>query len=188
MIVEIENYNGSTIGAVRVVENNEEGVIEVKEVKGDLDIADFDGDYIFDTNEELMRVQLDKYGKSTIFRTGNLVTLRGPTRRIKDLMGEYKSYEGIIEAYNKGEFNEVFILITNYLGHINYASEFGYNKSHEEIVYILLENLLNHFDHRLKDDGFINFVNRQMNKIKWNLKNCCGLSKTEIDELLSNSS
>lgn len=188
MIVEIENYYGSTIGAIRVVENNENGEVEIKNIKGDISIADFDRDYIFDTNEELMRIQLSKYSNSTIFRTGNLITLRGKTRRIKDLMGEYKSYEAIIEAYDKNEFNEVFILVTNYLGHIDYAKEFGYCKSHEEIVYILLENLLNHFDPRLKDNGFIDFITRQMNKIKWNLENCCHLSKTEIDELLSNSS
>ena len=185
MILEIENYHGATIGAVRVEENNEYGEVEVKNISGDISIADIDYDDIFDTNEEKVRVQIDKFCKSTIFRTGNVLALEGKTREIMNLMGEYTTYKYIVKAYNKDEYNEVFILVTNYLGHIDYGKEFGYVKSHEEIVYILLENLLNKFDHRLKDDGFINFVNRQMNKIKWNLEHEHGLSEEEVKELLN---
>lgn len=49
--IEIENNEGNTIGAIDLLTN---------EIKGDISIADFDGDYIFNRNKQLIRLQLEK--------------------------------------------------------------------------------------------------------------------------------
>lgn len=59
MIIEIEDYFGNTIGAVQIIDNNEEG-ISVGVCDGDISIADIDIDDIFLTNENKVRIQLEK--------------------------------------------------------------------------------------------------------------------------------
>ena len=59
MIIEIENSNGKTIGAVKFSENNINGEFEIEKVIGDISIADIDFDDIFDTNEKKLRLQLE---------------------------------------------------------------------------------------------------------------------------------
>ena len=49
--VEIEDNDGNTIGAIDLLTNK---------IKGDISIADFDGDYIFNRNKQLIRLQLEK--------------------------------------------------------------------------------------------------------------------------------
>lgn len=60
MIIEIENTKGNTIGAVHLHENNIHGELEIIQVTGDVSVADCDGDYIFNTNEDLVRIQLNE--------------------------------------------------------------------------------------------------------------------------------
>lgn len=52
-VIEIENYNGDTI---MVLEIDDKG--NIKQMQ-DCSIADIDGDYIFNTNKELIRIQAD---------------------------------------------------------------------------------------------------------------------------------
>lgn len=58
MIIEIEDCFGNTIGAVQITNNNDEVIIGACD--GDISIADIDVDDIFDTDEEKVRIQLEK--------------------------------------------------------------------------------------------------------------------------------
>ena len=57
MIIEIEDYDGNTIGAFRIIPNAfADGGIDISKLKN-FEIADTDGDYIFDTDDILIRLQ-----------------------------------------------------------------------------------------------------------------------------------
>lgn len=57
MIIEIEDYDGNTIGAFRIIPNAfADGGIDISKLKN-FDIADADEDYIFDTDDILIRLQ-----------------------------------------------------------------------------------------------------------------------------------
>lgn len=59
MIIEIEDCFGNTIGAVQIIDLDEEGVsVGVK--KGNISIADIDSDDIFNTDENKVRIQLEE--------------------------------------------------------------------------------------------------------------------------------
>lgn len=58
MIIEIEDCFGNTIGAVQINNNNNGASIGAWD--GDISIADIDIDDIFDTDEEKVRIQLEK--------------------------------------------------------------------------------------------------------------------------------
>lgn len=58
MIIEVEDCFGNTIGAVQINNNNNE--VMIGECDGDISIADIDVDDIFDTDEEKVRIQLEK--------------------------------------------------------------------------------------------------------------------------------
>lgn len=60
MILYLEDYCGNTIGALRITENNINGEAEVKEIKGNISYADKDIDTIFNTNETMIRIQLNE--------------------------------------------------------------------------------------------------------------------------------
>ena len=60
MIIQIEDSNGETIGAMKFFENNINGEFEIEEVIGDISIADIDFDDIFDSNEKRLRLQLTR--------------------------------------------------------------------------------------------------------------------------------
>lgn len=185
MIVQIEDYFGDTIGAVMVTENDiETGELKVLGTTGDISIADIDFDDIFDTNEEKVRIQMELKHLTvdkpkSICRTGNEVGFYHENDRVKNLMQELKSYEALLESFEKGDYYNCHILIFNYFGHIDYGDEFGYFKSHEEICYILSQNLCAQLTEG-HSDSFTNFVGRQIAKIKWNLENDCGIKN--IDE------
>ena len=52
-IIEIEDYNGNTIMAISIDKNgNIDNMLNCS-------IADIDGDYLFNTNKELIRIQSD---------------------------------------------------------------------------------------------------------------------------------
>ena len=52
-VIEIEDYNGNTILALEIDETG-----NIKQMQ-DCSIADMDGDYIFNTDKELIRIQAD---------------------------------------------------------------------------------------------------------------------------------
>ena len=53
-IIEIEDYNGNTIVAISIDKNgNIDNMLNCS-------IADIDGDYLFNTDKELMRIQAEK--------------------------------------------------------------------------------------------------------------------------------
>ena len=56
IVIEIEDFNGNTIGSIKL-----HGLLfnHKYEEKGELSIADFDRDYLYDTESELVRIQLD---------------------------------------------------------------------------------------------------------------------------------
>ena len=58
MIIEIEDCFGNTIGAVQIIKNN--NGVNIGACDGDISIADIDVDDIFDTDEEKVRIQLEK--------------------------------------------------------------------------------------------------------------------------------
>ena len=56
--IEVEHYNGSTyFGFMLAI--MEDGTVEVIQTS-DCSLADVDGDYIFDTDNDLYRIQADK--------------------------------------------------------------------------------------------------------------------------------
>lgn len=52
-VIEIEDYNGNTIMAIEIDEKG-----NIKNFQ-DCSVADIDGDYIFNTDKELIRIQSD---------------------------------------------------------------------------------------------------------------------------------
>ena len=52
-VIEIEDYNGNTIMALEIDDKG-----NIKQM-ADCSIADMDGDYIFNTDKELIRIQAD---------------------------------------------------------------------------------------------------------------------------------
>ena len=53
-IVEIEDYNGNTIGYFRIKNTKEEDIIDMLH---NFDLADVESDYLCNTNEPLLRLQ-----------------------------------------------------------------------------------------------------------------------------------
>ena len=60
MILEIEDYNGERLGALRIHENSINDNIEIINKLGDISICDIDFDNIFSSNEHKMRISLEK--------------------------------------------------------------------------------------------------------------------------------
>ena len=56
MRIEIEDYNGNTIGSIRI---NKIDIKDIKEIEG-FSVADIDRDYIGNTNDSLVRLQAEK--------------------------------------------------------------------------------------------------------------------------------
>lgn len=91
--VEFEAPNGATIGAVRFKVMGNEEDIEIKESMGDVDIADVDGDYIFDSDDVLVRVQI----------VGNIDIIDGlikPNPNLMEILLKRIEEESWINDYN----------------------------------------------------------------------------------------
>lgn len=54
MIIEIEDYKGNTIGAVQICN------MKVEKIIGNISIADIDGDDIWDTDDQKIRIQMEE--------------------------------------------------------------------------------------------------------------------------------
>ena len=60
MIIAIENYNGKTLGALLVTENDMNGNLIIRNsILDNISIADIDYDDIFNTNEPKIRIQIE---------------------------------------------------------------------------------------------------------------------------------
>ena len=113
-VIEIESYDGSTLGYIDVDMND-----EVK-VSGKLSLADVD---------ENIRVQLEK--ELSPFMSLNYESCVNPLEQ------ELASYEALKKHFLDKNYYDCGILIKYYFGHIDYGVEFGYFKSHAEICLIL---------------------------------------------------
>lgn len=162
MILEIENNFGHQLGAVHVVENGPHG-IEVINSCGDLSIADYDFDDIFDTNDKKIRIQLDRT-PSTAFRSGNHESCVSPLEQ------ELGAYKALLKSFQRKDYYDCAVLIINYFGHIDYGCEFGYFKTHDEICNILFTTLLTQLSEDYDSKAFENFVHSMINKCEYNLE------------------
>lgn len=57
-IIEIKTSKGSTIGVFQLYENNENGEVEIQQVKGDISIEDIDTDDLFLTNDKKVGIRI----------------------------------------------------------------------------------------------------------------------------------
>ena len=79
---------------------------------------------------------------------------------------ELATLEKILENYKQGQYNEVFILIMNYLGHVKHYC------SHEGLVYRMLNMLTDSIEKKEKgilskeNDEFEFFINRRIDYVK----------------------
>jgi len=167
MIIKIENDMGYDIGEIELYETDEDGfdTIAVGESTANtISVADIDCDSI--------RLQIKQ---RDCFHTRNHSDVGDIPEECKDLVKELNSYIFIERYYKKQRYQDCFIMIQNYLGHINYGAEFGYFKTHDEICQILISNLLYSlsdygYEDITKDESFLNFCNRMMNHIIRNLE------------------
>lgn len=160
MIIEVEDNYGKTIGSVHVNSFNDElNDISVEEVRGNISVNDIDFDDIYDTNKRKVRVSLNQ---DTTFKSLNHESCVSPLEQ------ELGAYNALKKSYLNGNYNDCATLINYYFGHIDYSVEFGYNKSHGEICLILYTNLLYSIQH--ESNHFIDFVDRMIGKIEWNLE------------------
>lgn len=167
VVLNIENNNGYRLGAIRLTENNEDGEIEIKEIEDNIQLENITFDYIFDTNEQEVTVSIKN---TRTFGSHNHDNVGAIPEECKQLVKEYNSYKVLLDYYNNYEYYDCYIIIANYMGHINYGTEFGYFKTHEDICKILFESLLSSLDPRHNKDRFVDFIERMMRKIVWNLE------------------
>lgn len=179
MIIEIEDTKGYYIGAMHVEEFNEEiNGIKIVDKKGDISIADIEFDDIFDSNEEKIRIQIEK---SSAFRSSNHESCKIPLEQ------ELGAYLALKEHYLKGEYYYCSVMINNYFGHVNYGKEFGYGKTHDEICLILYQTLLTSLEKNseINDNksSFLSFVNNRIKDIRYNLRKLDEEYKEKITQM-----
>lgn len=159
MIIELENYNGKTIGSLHIIEYDENiNDIDVLDVNGEFDVADIDFDDIYGTNDRKIRLQrnVKDYEKPS-YKSLNEISGGSPEEQ------EIAAYESLKRHYLNKDYYFCKVVIWNYFGHINY-NRIGYNKSHCEIIEILFENLL--VSIQKDNDNLIKFIDNQINKIQ----------------------
>lgn len=169
MIVEIRNNSGMRLGAVRFVEVDEYGdEFVIQNINNSNNIRISDGfDDIFDTNDRKLQIQIED---SKLFNTSNYYNVGDVPAECRDLVKELNSYSVALKWFHRENYNDCYIIIENYFGHIDYGKEFGYFKTHEEICQILLRNLTYSLSKNGNPESFEDFCNRMMQKIIWNLK------------------
>lgn len=167
MIIKLEDDMGYDIGSIELYETDEDGfdTIEVgTSTKETISVADIEPDSI--------RLQIKQ---KDCFSTRNHSNVGDIPEECKPLIKELNSYLYLKRYYIKKQYDDCFVMIQNYFGHINYGAEFGYFKTHDEICQILLKLLLYSlsdygYNDTSKDEAFIDFCNRMMGKIMWNLQ------------------
>lgn len=127
-------------------------------------------DYKFDDNEAdyelkehmgyelfcLVQDRLNNIVSDSLIRTYNEITSSNPYEQ------EVASLEAILKSYKEERYNNVFILVMNYLGHIDHYC------GHSGLVYRMLNNLTFSLEKKAKgelteeNDGFKKFVESRL--------------------------
>ena len=95
-----------------------------------------------------------------MIRTGNLLSCKSPQEQ------EIAALEKILDDYKNENYNNMYVLIMNYLGHVNHYC------GHEGLCYRLLNNFTYSLEKRAKgtlteeNDNFVNFVNSRIRHVK----------------------
>lgn len=188
VVIEIEDNDGSSIGAFRVVEeNNKTEITDFKDhllIGKNISYADSDEDYFFDTDDELIRIQLICEEDSKIknpYRSANYIGFYHENDEVIGLVQELASYRRLLKSFDEGDYYNCGVLIENYFGHIDYWYQFGYNKTHAEIVSILHTNLLSEISGNTAN-SFTSFCERQINKIIGSLEDDYNIE--DVDKLM----
>lgn len=99
-----------------------------------------------------------------MIRSSNLVSGKEPYEQ------EIIALEKILSDYKNENYNNMYVLIMNYLGHVPHYC------SHEGLVYRLLNNFTFTLEKRAKgkleegEDSFVNFVQGRINSIKFDVE------------------
>lgn len=165
-VVEIRNDKGYRLGAIRfeIDENNE---IEINETSNNIRFNGYSFDKNFDTNEDQINIEIKN---SKTFSSGNYENVGHIPDECQSLVKEYNSYDVLLKYFKQKKYYDCYIIIANYMGHIDYCKEFSYNKSHDDIVKILFESLLSSLDPNHKNDRFEKFILSMQKHIIWNLE------------------
>lgn len=97
---------------------------------------------------------------SDIIRTSNLLSCKTPKEQ------ELATLKKILKDYENENYNNMYVLIMNYLGHVNHYC------GHEGLVYRLLNNFTYSLEKKAKgelteeNDGFKKFVQSRIIHVK----------------------
>ena len=96
---------------------------------------------------------------SDMIRTGNLLSCKTPKEQ------ELAALEKILDDYKNENYNNMYVLIMNYLGHVPHYC------GHEGLVYRLLNNFTFSLEKKargeLEDkDNFVEFVNSRIRHVR----------------------
>ena len=141
-----------------ILENDYEtiGTIEIDDIEN---VKDVSGLCLNDIEDNIIRVSLED---STAFESLNHESCVTPLEQ------ELGAYKALKKSFLRGTYRDCSTLIRYYFGHISYGAEFGYCKTHDEICLILYETLL--YSIETGKSSFIDFVDRMIAKIEWNLE------------------
>lgn len=95
-----------------------------------------------------------------MIRSGNLLSCKTPQEQ------ELAALEKILDDYKNKNYNNMYILIMNYLGHIPHYC------GHEGLVYRLLNNFTFSLEKKAREeltedkDYFVDFVNSRIRHVK----------------------
>ena len=98
-----------------------------------------------------------------MIRTKNLLSCKTPKEQ------ELATLEKILSDYENENYNNMYVLIMNYLGHVNHYC------GHEGLVYRLLNNFTFSLEKKAKgeltedNDNFVTFVKGRINHVKYDL-------------------
>lgn len=152
MIINIEDYNGNTIGGAFVYENNENGDITIKDLKGKISIADIDYDTLFDTNDKMIRIQLEINHDTNIIK--DLIKLK----QLQEKQNQLWCFEDLMDDATDEYLEEVKELADKY--------ELNYNDNYEDFKEdddyepecIILDRMAWHISFNLED-----YLKKKMN-------------------------
>lgn len=95
-----------------------------------------------------------------MIRSGNLLSCKSPQEQ------EIAALEKILSDYRNENYNNMYVIIMNYLGHVPHYC------GHEGLVYRLLNNFTFSLEKKAKgeltedNDGFVNFVNSRIRHVR----------------------
>ena len=99
-----------------------------------------------------------------MIRTKNLLSDKNNVEQ------ELAALEKILNDYENKNYNNIYVLIMNYLGHIPYYC------SHQGLIYRMLNNFTFSLEKEAKgtltdkNDSFKSFVQNMINEIKWDVE------------------